>query len=102
MKTMLDILRERLIEGVQITKAKERPSNYQIVLSKDGLDYSTTLPKQCAPRMEAIVVDKTIYSALSSFALEKNDLEGARYWLDRYQKRHDWKDDDTSESPPRE
>lgn len=94
MKTMLDIMRERLIEGVEITKAKELPSKYNIVLSKDGLNYSTTLPKQCAPGMEEILVDKTIYSALSSYAIQRNDIVAARYWLDRYQQRHRWEDDD--------
>lgn len=94
MKTMLDIMRERLIEGVQITKAKELPSKYQIVLSKDGLHYDTTLPKQCSPGMEESLVDRTIYSALASFALQQNDIVAARYWLDRYQQRHRWEDND--------
>ena len=94
MKTMLDIMRERLIEGVQITKAKELPSKYQIVLSKDGLNYDTMLPKQCSPGMEESLVDRTIYSALASFALQQNDIVAAWYWLDRCQQRHRWEDND--------
>lgn len=94
MKTMLDIMQERLIEGVQIAKAKELPSKYQIVLSKDGLNYDTTLPKQCSPGMEESLVDRTIYSALASFALQQNDIAKGKYWLDRYQQRHKWEDDD--------
>lgn len=94
MKTMLDIMRERLIEGVQITKAKELPSKFQIVLSKDGFNYDTALPKQCSPGMEESFVDRTIYSALAFFALQQNDLAKGRYWLDRCQRRHEWKDDD--------
>lgn len=93
MKTMLDIMQERLIEGVQIAKAKELPSKYQIVLSKDGLHYDTTLPKQCSPGMEESLVDRTIYSALSSFALQQNDLTKAKYWMNRYTQRHEWSDD---------
>lgn len=88
METMLDILKGRLIEGVQIMKCKERASDYKIVLSKDGLNYDTTLPKSCTPGMEETLVDKTIYSALSSFALQQNDIAKTKYWLNKCQQRN--------------
>ena len=65
--TMLDILKERLVDGLEISKVKEKPSKYEIVFSIGDLTEKSELPKSCAPGRHNHVVDTTIFNAMAAF-----------------------------------
>lgn len=83
METTLDVLRARLIEGVEITEAKEKRTYYEVTLSKNGVDYKTRLPVSCSPGQTNAIADHTVYSALAHFALARQDLEQCKYWIQK-------------------
>ena len=83
METTLDVLRSRLIEGIEIGEAKEIRTYYDITLTKDGFCYKTRLPVACSPGQIEAIAEHTIYSALAHIALLNNDIEQTKYWLQR-------------------
>lgn len=82
---MLDILKERLPDGLSITKVYDRRgSNYvKIWFSFDGKEHVGWLSKVCAPGNAEKACDFTICTAMMGFALERNDLPAAKYWTDK-------------------
>ena len=48
---MLNTLKARLPEGLEIKKVKEKPSKYEITFLIDGRDIKEELPKTCTPGM---------------------------------------------------
>lgn len=85
MKTMLDILKERLPEGLEVVKVKDKASasQIQITFSYKGLESISWLYKTCAPGCENKLCDQTISSAMLGFALKSRDLQMADYWQDK-------------------
>lgn len=86
--TMLDILKNRLPDGLMITDAKEKPSKYIVKFAYNGeqLSGQGELMKACAPGKENAICDTAIQVAMTGFMLNKGDLEGAKQWMD-YAKR---------------
>lgn len=82
MKTMLDILKERLPEGLEIVKVKDKASasQIQITFSYEGTEEVGWVHKTCAPGCEKKLCDQTIASIMFSFALKQNYLVMADYW----------------------
>lgn len=82
MKTMIDLLWERLPRGLEITKVKDRAnvSQVQIFFSYESDESTNWISKTCAPGYEKQLCDKTIASTMLGYALKRNDLEMASYW----------------------
>jgi hypothetical protein len=81
---MLNTLKSRLLDGLEIKKVREKPSKYEITFLFGGIEYKTELPKTCAPGAQDIIADHTMFSAMAAFALKKGDLESAKMWLNKY------------------
>lgn len=85
MKTMLDILKERLPEGLEIVKVKDRAnaSQIQVFFSYEGKESTNWIRKTCAPGWEEKLCDRTIASTMLGYALDRKNLEMADYWKDK-------------------
>ena len=82
-KTMLDILKGRLIDGLEIVKVKETNTKYTITFAFDGDKASAELPKSCSPTAHNEVADNTIITAMSSIYFNRGDYAKAKEWLDK-------------------
>jgi len=82
MKTMIDILKERLPEGLEVVKVKDKASasQAQITFAYKGLESGSWIYKTCAPGCEYKLCDSTIASVMMSFGIKLHDLEMAEYW----------------------
>lgn len=85
MKTMLDILKERLPNGLEITRSKDRRNSSQVEIWFRYQGYVTRgeLQKVCAPGYAEKNCDFTINNAMLSIALKKGDADMAEFWRDR-------------------
>lgn len=85
MKTMLDILKERLPEGLEVIKVKDKASasQFELWFAYRGMEEKNWLHKTCAPGYENKLCDQTIASTMMGFALELRDIEMAEYWRDK-------------------
>lgn len=81
--TMLDVLKERLVDGLEIVSVKESGSKFRIEFEYDGDRAKADLPKTCTPNCENEVADYTIITAMSSIYINRNDLKQAKEWLDK-------------------
>lgn len=82
---MLEILKARLPEGLKIIKVKERPgySQAEIRFEYDGTESIGWLYKTCAPGKENHICDFSICAVMANIALSRNDVEMAKFWLDK-------------------
>lgn len=82
---MVEILKGRLPDGLEIVKVKNRTgrSQVEILFRCDGFEFTSWLHKTCTPGHENNVCDKVIFNVLAAVAIKKNDLEKAKYWLDK-------------------
>lgn len=83
MKTMLDVLKERLIDGLNIISVKEYSTKYTIEFEYEGGKAKADLQKSCLPNCEKEVADKTIISAISTIYFNRGDFQKAKQWLDK-------------------
>ncbi len=81
--TMLDILKERLIEGLQIRTIKENNTKYIIQFEYEGHKAKAELPKTCTPGCQNDVADNTIITAMSTIYLNRGDYAKASEWLNK-------------------
>lgn len=82
-KTMLDILKERLVEGLSIKSVKETNAKYTIHFEFEGDEAKADLPKSCAPGCHNEVADATIITAMSTIYCNRGDYVQAKQWLDK-------------------
>lgn len=82
-KTMLDILKERLIEGLSIKSVKETNIKYIIQFEYEGDVAKAELPKSCSPNSHNSVADYTIITAMSTIYFNRGDYVKAKEWLDK-------------------
>lgn len=82
---MLEILKGRLPEGLEIVKVKNRSgrSQSEILFRYDGVEFTSYLHKTCTPGCENAVCDNVIYSVLTAVAMKQGDMEKARYWMEK-------------------
>lgn len=80
---MLNILKERLIDGLKIVSVKEQHSKYKIEFDFEGDRAKAELPKSCAPGYHNEIVDHTIITAMSTIYMNRGDYEMARAWLNK-------------------
>lgn len=85
MKTMLDILKERLPEGLEITKVQDRSNSRQVLVrfSYQGIETVGYLNKTCAPGHAERTCDLVICSTMLSIGLKKRDLNMVQEWADK-------------------
>ena len=80
---MLNTLKARLPEGLDVKKVKEKPSKYEITFLIDGRDIKGELPKTCTPGCQNSVADLTIFNVMARNAMNNGDMETAKMWLDK-------------------
>lgn len=80
---MLNVLKERLLDGMEIKSVKEKRSKYEIVFLISGGEIKEELPKACAPGMQDRVVDLSMFNAMCRAEIEKGNYQAAKGWLDR-------------------
>lgn len=83
MKTMLDILKERLPEGLIVISCKEFNAKYKLKFEYKGNRAIAELPKVCAPGCQNTTVDNTIITAMSTIMINCGDYKAAKEWLDK-------------------
>ena len=81
--TMLDILKERLVEGLSIKSVKETNTRYTIRIEFEGDEAKADLPKSCAPGCHNEVADATIITAMSTIHCNRGEYVTAKEWLDK-------------------
>lgn len=87
MRTMVDILKERLPEGLEIVKVQDKGSSsqYLIWFAYQGTETKGWLYKTCAPGQAEKNCDFVICSTMMSVALKRNDLDMAEHWMTKQQ-----------------
>lgn len=78
---ILDIFKNTLQDGMEITKCKELFNKYKLTLSYNGMFASCELNKLCTPGNEKSLCMQAIDNAMSSMYLDKGDLREAEAWL---------------------
>lgn len=82
MKSMIDIFKKELQDGMEIVKCKEMANVYKITLSYDGMTGTCELSKMCAPNAEKSLCRKSIDTAISGMYINAVNLTEAKLWLD--------------------
>ena len=86
---MLNVLKERLLDGMEILKVKENRSKYEITFLISGGEIKVELPKTCAPGCQDIVVDQAMFLAMCNAETAKGKFDAAKDWLDKIMTRKD-------------
>lgn len=82
MKSMIDIFKKELQDGMEIVKCKEMANVYKITLSYNGMTGTCELSKMCAPNAEKSLCRKSIDTAISGMYINAGNLTEAKLWLD--------------------
>lgn len=80
---MINILKERLLDGMEIKKVKEWKSKYDITFLIHGEQIKAELTRYCALGYENSVVDSVMFNVMAKSALLREDIEEAKMWLDK-------------------
>jgi hypothetical protein len=82
---MLEILKERLPDGLTIVKVYNRTGNSQleILFSYGDQELLGYLNKTCAPGHAEKNCDFTICAVMLGIALETHDIVSAKYWAEK-------------------
>ena len=80
---MLNVLKARLLEGMEIKKVKEWKSKYDITFLINGKEVKAELTRYCAFGYENSVVDSFMFNTMARVALDSGDIEAAKMWLDK-------------------
>ena len=85
MKSMIDILKERLPDGLEIinVKGKTNASQSEIWFSYQGMVDKNWISKTCAPGWENKLCDRTIATSMLGFALKLKNIDMIDYWHDK-------------------
>jgi hypothetical protein len=79
---MIDIFKDTLQEGMEITACKEYASKYKVTLSYKGMTGNCELGKTCAPKQEKSFCRKAIDTIVSGMYINAGNLEEAKAWLE--------------------
>lgn len=80
---MLNTLKTRLVDGMEVKKVKEKQSKYEITFIVYGKEYKGDLPKTCVPGFQDRVADHTICNVMCAAELAKGNIQAAKMWLDK-------------------
>lgn len=83
MKTMLEILKENLIDGLKIVSAKETNTKYKIVFDFEGEQATADLFKTCSPSCEKEHCFNSIKTAMSTIYFNRGNFQKAKEWLNK-------------------
>lgn len=86
---MLNTLKERLLDGMEIKKVKEKPSKYEVTFLVNGKERKTEIPKTCTPGMQNRVVDHAMFGVMCAAEIDNGNLQAAKAWLDKITHRSD-------------
>lgn len=81
MKSLLDLLSERLPEGAEIRNAKETSNRFKYIFAYDGYTSNGNMMKMCAPGYEERYIAREIATHMANVYLQKGDLEKAKALL---------------------
>lgn len=81
MKTMLDIVKERLPEGIEIASVKEDRSKYEVTLTDGEYSSKCWVNKTYAPNMYERAADSAIYNAMAGIAIDRGDIATGKAFL---------------------
>lgn len=82
---MLEILKTRLPDGLEIVSAKQRGATIHLVFAYKGEEVKSTLQTSCAPGAAEKLCDFTVCLAMAQFAMNRGDVAEARAWMDKQQ-----------------
>ncbi len=83
MKTLLDLLIEKLPEGAEIRNAKVTNNRIKFIFAYDGYTSRGSMLKMCAPGHEERYVIKHIAIHMATICIaDKKDLEEGMKWID--------------------
>ena len=80
--SMIEIFKDTLQEGMEITACKEYASKYKVTLSYKGMTGNCELGKTCAPKQEKSFCRKAIDTIVSGMYINAGNLEEAKAWLE--------------------
>ena len=80
---MLNILKERLLDGMEIKKVKEWKSKYDVTFLIDGKEVKVELTKYCALGYENYAVDSVMFFAMAKSEMDKGNMQSAKMWMDK-------------------
>ena len=78
---ILDVFKDSLQDGMEITKCKELSNKYKLTLSYNRMSALCELNKLCTPGNEKSLCMQAIDNAMSTMYLGKGDLKEAEAWL---------------------
>ena len=84
--TMLEIFKSKLPEGVEVVKAKEKPSKWDVEISDGMSTTSTSILKTYAPNAYNHAAESIMMTVMASLALNRGDITEAKEWLDKSHK----------------
>lgn len=80
MKSIVDVLKERLPKELNIKDIKEFKSLYRIIFEYNGSETKCSLTKYYALGCENQVVDDAINLAMATILMEQGDYQKAKEW----------------------
>ena len=80
---MLNTLKKRLPEGMEIKAVKEKRSKYEITFLIRGAEIKEELTKTCPPGNQNYFVDCVIFSAMAKACINIGDYNEGGKWLDK-------------------
>lgn len=78
---ILDVFKDTLQDGMEITKCKELSNKYKLTLSYNRMSASCEINKLCTPGNEKSLCMQAIDNAMSTMYLGIGDLKEAESWL---------------------
>lgn len=80
---MLDVLKNRLIDGLKIVSIKEMRTKYEIEFDYEGDKGIADLPKRCALGCQNKVADHTIKMFMSTVYIARHEYAKAKERLNK-------------------
>lgn len=81
--TMLDIFKERMPQGMEIVKVKERNNYYHLLVSYQGTTAEAHLGKAVAPGYAEKNCDFTICATMAGIGFDTGNVAMAKEWLEK-------------------
>ena len=83
MKTMIDIFKTKMPEGMKIVNEKELNNRFKIEVQFLDVIVPTELSKQCSPGYESRYCKSILWSALAQIYLIKDDIPKVKEYLSK-------------------
>ena len=82
---MIDVLKGRLPEGLEIKKVQNKSGSGQMKIwfSFYGVEVLSYLPKSCAPGCAERVCDETVCAVMMGVGFKRNDSDMVKHWKEK-------------------